>query len=240
MIDPEEAANVEPIDRLRDVFAAATSASASVEGQVDESADESIDPERIWAAARGELDREETSALVDRLHVDAQLATEWRLAVELSAAEGMDPPIRTPVAGRRGTAGALVLAAAAAICLVVLQDDGSTGLEVNTEAPRLRGSAAAEGEATLSSPIADGARVALTGFDLSWSARAGASRYELRVRTEALDPVFEALELQATHARVPAGQLASFEPGRRLIWQVTAVMDDGTHERGPIRRVVLE
>ncbi|KIG15193.1 hypothetical protein DB30_05893 [Enhygromyxa salina] len=246
MSEHEQAPDHEQLERLRTAFAAATVGEPNDDPSdpsdpIDPSdPSDPIDPEKVWAAARGELDPRETAALVDRLHRDPQLALEWRLAVELSDTSAAVTPIRAAADRRYWVAGALALATAAAVTVVVLQDGGSPELDTDTVTPGLRGPEDTGGEAAFSTPIAEGTRVALTGFELSWSARARASRYELQVRTEALDLVYEARELQAARARVPGGVLASLEPGRVLLWQVTAVMADGTRERGPAWRVVLE
>jgi hypothetical protein len=63
-------------------------------------------------------------------------------------------------------------------------------------------------------------------FVLRWSPVPGAT-YDLTVSDEDLAIVFVANGLTAPQARVPSGALDAYAAGRRLLWQVTAVLENG-------------
>lgn len=233
MSEHERAPDPEQLERLRAAFAAAEPP-AKRDPSLAPIEPERIWPERIWAAARGELGIEETAAIVDRLHLDPQLALEWRLAVELSNPRPAEPVAAANDRGYLTVVGALAAVAAAAVLLLVIIPQPQS--ESDSPKPGLRGGA---GEQLLSTPLAEGVEISREDFELSWSAVEGIGRYELRISTEALDPVYEALELVEPRARVPAEVLVDLEPGDVLIWQVDVVMTDGARVSGPPWRVVL-
>jgi hypothetical protein len=232
MIDHEHAPDPEQLERLRAGFAAAEP------GETDTSTP--IAPEQIWAAARGELGPQETAAIVDRLHHDPQLALEWRLAAALSdAPEQADEAVPAASNDRRYLyVGVLAAAAAAAVLLVMIQPRPEQGSPRSIDGAR-PGLRSAAGKPALSTTLAEGTELTRERFELRWSALPDAGRYELRVSTEALDPVHHALELDEPRALIPAEALVGCEPGDVLLWQVTAVTVDGARVSGPVWRVVL-
>lgn len=195
-----------------------------------------VDPEHIWAAVRGELEPAQRDALVDRLARDPQLALEWRMAVELHRAEQGEAEAPTRIEPAVNGSGylyyaALGLAAAAALVLIVMprgQDD--------VEPPVMR---AAEEQPMLSTPLPEDAKLERGDFRLRWSARRQVSHYELRVSTEALEPVYVQTYVESEQLRVPVEAFEELESGTVLLWQVEAVESDGTRHTSPLHRVVL-
>ncbi len=209
-----------------------------------------IEPERIWAAVRGELDARETAEIVDRLHEDPELAMEWRLAVELAGAEAeaatteADPtaPSPAPAANDRryGYAALLVAAAVGALVLSLRPappplDPGPGPGEDSTPAMR-----APAGGAAISTELPDGSTLPRARFELRWSTVPGADHYELRLSTLALDPLHRALELHDPRATIPAEALAPVATGEAMLWQVTAVMPDGRRLDSPAWRIAVQ
>lgn len=245
MSEPPSAPEPHELERLRAAFAA-------IPAQPDASSP--VAPEQIWAAARGELDAQQTAAIVDQLHRDPALALEWRLAVELAAAQperaaeasSAEEP-RPPALGsepaandrRYWYASVLGIAAAAALGLFVLRpaQAPSDPREPGDAGAVMRG---ASDEAALSTDLPDGVALPRERFELYWSAVAGVDHYELRLTTAALDPVHQVLELRTPRATIPAAALAPREAGEELLWQVTAVMPDGRRLGSPAWRVVVQ
>jgi len=84
------------------------------------SAGEPVDPQRIWQAARGELDPEATRVLLERASRDPDLAREWRLAMAVDAIDWA--PVTPPVGERVGEA------ARAALDWLLPEGPGAFGL----------------------------------------------------------------------------------------------------------------
>lgn len=235
----------------------------------DDDSAAAVDPELIWSAVNGQLDPEQTAALVDRLHDDPQLALEWRLAVELAEVRGTSEseseserelesesepaaPVRAqptpatePAANDRRYWLVGLLGAAAAVALVfVMRPSGQPSGPSSTPEP---GSPAASGavmrapaaEAPLTTALADGATLAREQVHLRWSEVPGADHYELQVSTAALDPIYRARELPRPETTVPADALGDVESGSTLVWRVVAVMPDGSDLESPVWHIVV-
>ncbi len=79
---------------------------------------------------------------------------------------------------------------------------------------------------SISSQLVAGTPLEREQFTLRWSPVPGAT-YDLTVSDEDLAIVFAANGLTAPQAQVPAGALDAYASGRRLLWQVTAVLENG-------------
>lgn len=208
---------------------------AAWESRETRDAEPPVDPETIWRAVRGELPLDEKRALVDRMAHDPDLALEWRLARELSAAadeieaaeEGADKTAEegetdersapVPFAPRRARwstwAGLVAALFFAAIGLRVL------GPADPEPPPIYRGT-----ETTIE---------ALTGDTLPrdepvlrWQGLDEA-RYVVSVSTETLEPVFIARDLDEPSLRLPEDALVPLADGSVLLWRVEAHARDG-------------
>ena len=248
---------LEGLESLRSAFAELPDADPGTVGP-DGTEGERPTPETIWAAVHGELAPEDAAGIIDRLHRDPQLALEWRLALALdesepAAAEAEAARLEQEPEGgaandrRYWLGGVLGVVAAAAVVLIVLADDGSSvgegqsdskgTIESSESGPVLRAGAS---EAPISTPLADGAALPREAFVLRWSAVPEASGYEVRLTTEALDPVHRSSELDEPMLEVPAAALTNYPAGTNMLWRVEALLPDGRRVASTLWRVQLE
>jgi tetratricopeptide (TPR) repeat protein len=90
-------------------------------------------PERIWAAARGELPTDESKALLDHAALCPHCALAWRLAHEVATEAELVPDAARSAAGfwrpwRFAAAAVLVLAAATSVYLLYVTGTGAPTL----------------------------------------------------------------------------------------------------------------
>lgn len=203
---------VEPdLDRLRRAWA-----SLSEEAAPTESCPE---PERLWAAVRGELLSEATRGLVEHTLSCGACAEAWRLAREVGGTlplpEALNPALPRP---RWGGFGTLLAAAAAAVVLAttLARPPLSPYREVGAVGVRSR--------------IPEGRPLSRSRCTLRWSPGPAGSHYDLRVATEDLTIVAVVRGLEATEYQVPEGALTPLPAGAKLLWQVEALSPDGTRQ----------
>lgn len=195
------------------------------------------DPALLWDAAHGELDPAETRAVVDHVAVCPACAEAWRLARHLDATAGADAvpavlerPAR-PAASRRPW----WLAAVAAV-LVATVGIGLRDVWMPAGPSTFRGGDGA----TVHPRIADGAALPHDDFELAWEPVADAVEYDLRLTTDALEPVALRRGLEDPSYRVPPERLADLPDGALLFWQVEVVLAGGEREVSPTFEVRLE
>lgn len=197
-----------------------------------------VDPDTLWAAARGEGDAEQRAALIDRLPADPVLREEWRIAQAFAAESEADDessapaafqddaPVASAAEGDAEPANSgqyrwwLMLGAAAAVVAVVLllrpRDDAGE----RDDARQMRGDAEGPIEARTDGEVAG------SGDVLRWSPVPGAKSYAVTVTTESLDPVFT--DEKIVDAEVAFTVEAPLPSGTTLLWRVDAQMEDGT------------
>ena len=191
------------------------------------------DPERIWAAVQGELPPDEFGSLADHAAVCPLCALAWRLGEKGSDEVGR-PVVET---GRRpwrtwyGLAAAAVLVMAAAL---VMQFRG-TGFGPVVSPPEYR----APVEETVLSSLPEGTSLARDACTLRWTGPEGAT-FNIRVATAEFEMLFRETGLTGTEFTVPASIIASAPPGAAILWQVEAVLPDGTTQSSKTFRVTLE
>ena len=175
-----------------------------------------LDPEKVWDAVEGVGSAEARRALVDSLAAQPEAGLTWRLAhalqgdAETPEAEAEVVPIR-----RRRLWLAAPLAAAAAVLLATVVPLSFTGPK-----PEYRdGVESAEITARADS------RLSRSNFVLRWSAVDGATRYAVRVTTEAFEPVAADENLAVAELRIAPSALERFKAGTTLLWQVTAFVE---------------
>lgn len=201
------------IDKLREGFASLPEAATSAPGCPD--------PQRLWAAACGELRAEETHELVDHVSACAACAEDWRIAADLARESGAGAesgPARS--AWARWSA----LAAAAAVIVVAF-----------TLVTERRQPPAGEKTPTYRQPGDTGIRSLLAESELlprgrvllRWSPGSAGARYSVDVTTEDLTVVSRARGLAENQYLVPHAALANLPPRARLLWRVTALAPDG-------------
>ena len=182
--------------------------------------------ERIWSAVRGELSPAEF--LAAGLHAVAceACAEAWRLARDVSSeafhadrpvVDEVPAPARAPWRMWWGLA-----AAAAAVSLVVLGVQIQRELSL-TSAPGYR----AQVHAPIRSLLPPEAALPRDRLLLRWEGPEG-STYDIRVAREDLRILDRASGLTAGEHLVPEQALVDLEGGARIIWQVEAVLGDGT------------
>ncbi len=193
--------------------------------------DRCLEPDRIWAAAHGDLATEERREIIDHTASCADCAEAWRLAREVGreVAGGTDQATTepSPATGgrvlamghrfRRFAAPLAGLAAAAVLLLVV-------GLPREGPAPpELR----AGETATIRSLLPAGEPLARDRCLLRWSEVAGA-RYFVLVSDAQLAVVARAQDLTQPRFQVPPESLAGLGAGVEIYWRVEAVLPDGS------------
>lgn len=195
-------------------------------------------PERIWAAAHGELGPVEAREVVDHMAACPACAEAWRLARRLGAATA--PAARTlelrdRAAAARPSPGRPWWLAAVAAALVATLGIGLREVWMPDGPATFRGSETA----TVRPLVADGATLPRDRFELAWEAVPEALEYDLRLTTADLVPMEVRRGLDAPRHRVPPERLAALDAGSRLFWQVEVVLADGGREISPSFEVVL-
>ncbi len=199
------------VERLREGFA--------VLGEKAVPGDDCPQPERLWAAAHGELRRREIHELVDHTSSCAACAEAWRLARDLGegsqeAAPERPARPRTAAWWRPGT-----LAAAALVLMVV----GFQLSNLLRRAPVHRDA----GEVGIRSLVPDDQALPRQRCLLRWSGGGEGARYTVHVTDETLEAVAGGRRLEIAEYLVPEQNLAGLEPGARLLWRVEAVQPAG-------------
>jgi putative zinc finger protein len=186
------------------------------------------EPDRLWAAAAGELSTPERHEIFLHTASCASCAAAFRLARGLSregtAAPGEERTAESirplpSFAQRRWVRWTAPLAAlAAAVLLVVLAPGGWW-----KPRPPYRGGEAFE----IRSRLPDGAALPRDRAELRWTAGPPGARYEARVLTREGREVAVEGGLEQPRVRVPPDALAGVPAGSTLYWQVKAILPDG-------------
>jgi putative zinc finger protein len=182
-------------------------------------------PEKIWEAVRGELPPAELRQVVEHTASCAACAEDWRLAAELgrqSAAATVTAPGKV-LQGRFGRWRPLAAAAALAAGLLLVVGVYRTGI-LGPGQPTYREA----GSEAIRSLVPEDQALPRQGAVLRWSPVPGAESYDVRISTEDLRLVLTAQSLKAASYPVPESALAGLPPGSKLLWQVDAVLPDGT------------
>lgn len=178
-------------------------------------------PERIWAAALGELPEGEVAALLAHSTACGACAAAWQVAGEMSLeAKPLPAARRRP---RWAAAGAI----AAAVLLFVF-------VRPKTVEPVYRGETAPQIRSLLTGDAQP--RSALV---LRWSGPAGA-RYSVTLATKDLRQLFRASGLTQTEAPVPETAFKDVARGTELIWRVEASLPGGNRTESPAFSLKLD
>jgi len=186
-------------------------------------------PETIWAGVRGELQPQQMRDVLDHTASCASCAEDWRLAAEIER-EASRTATAVPgkvIVGRFGQWRPLAAAAAIAAGLLI-----AVGVYQSGVGPRESTYRNVE-QTEVRSLLPEGQALSQQDAMLRWSPVPGATSYDVQVSTEDLQVVATAQGQTATEYRIPAGNLAGFGPGTRLLWQVDAVFPDGTRQSSP-------
>lgn len=187
------------------------------------------EPDRIWAAAHGELDAHGLREVIHHTAACPSCAEDWRLAraVEETAKEGLASP------GPRAHRPWWLAAAAAAAALIVAGLGFDAWLSTPEPARVYRGE-----EPSIESVLGQEA-LPRDNAVLRWSGPP-AARYKLWVLTPDLNVLVEVEGLEKSDYHIPAERLTGLPPGAVLGWRLEATLPDGRVLESPSFAAVLE
>jgi len=188
------------------------------------------EPERLWDAVAGQLPVEQVREVVDHTASCPSCAEAWRLAHQLSRGaheerQGVERPVFAARVSWRWA-----VAAAATVVLGVM------GVQLWRTGPVGDPPAGYRdpGGETIRSLLLDGEALPRERFLLRWTADTGAvPRFDVRVATEDLQVIDLARGLEDPEYVVPEDALEQVSAGDRILWQVEAVMEDGSSAVSP-------
>jgi hypothetical protein len=183
--------------------------------------------ERIWEAARGELDAVSIRELVDHVAECSACAEAWRLAAEMAPAGAGQAEVEPHPRARR--AGPWLALAASVLLAVTL---AWPLVDWPWREPIERG-----GEPGVESLLADGEALPRHDFELAWRPGPEGAHYDLLVTTPDLEVVYQASDLESASHRVPMGSLDAVPAGGELLWRVEMSHPDGRRVASPAFRV---
>lgn len=195
--------------------------------------DDCPDPERIWSAVRGELPRDEFGEVADHAATCPVCALAWQLGEKGSDEIGRPelPKAGKPWRAWYGLAAAAVLVMAAAL---VMQFRG-TGFIPETSQPRYR----APVEETVLSQIPEGTALDRDACTLVWSGPETAT-FNIQLATSDYQVLHRETGLTATEFTIPASLIEGMPPGSIILWQIEAVLPDGTRQLSRTFKVTIE
>lgn len=184
--------------------------------------------EELWDAATGGARSEQLEAVLDHVAVCGACTEAWLLAKSLadetapvSAATAPTQPAQPHTTGGRAGWAVLIAVAAAFVLMVAWPTEVRPPVEVESTQYR------ASSHAMLEPLLADGAVVdASKDLELRWQA-VHQGPYDVRVMTEALEPVAQGSGLEEPSFVVQASILEPLR-GTRLLWQVSLRQPDGS------------
>jgi hypothetical protein len=182
------------------------------------------DAERIWDAANGTLDPEETHRVVDHFTLCPSCAADWRLAMPAGASAGAEVVEFRP---RRRVAQWVGLAAAAAVLAFAFVGWYQWVAPVQTE-PVYRAT-----DAVIRSLVAEETALPRESAVVRWTSAGEDALYSVEVGKTDLTPLASAHDLKQTEFVIPPEALEELETGGTVVWQVEALLPDG-------RRIVSE
>jgi len=176
-------------------------------------------PDRLRAAVALEALTVERRAVLDHVAICPACAVAWSVVLELDATA---PRVRRSRLATVSTLAAAVVLATALAGLLRPTPDRAVGSVWRRTAPAFDWSAA-PGDVTLG-----------TGSTaLRWPAGPDGTRYDVRIADSDLVTIDRAFGIDRPEYAVPVERLADLEPGAILLWQVEAVLPDGTRHVSP-------
>ena len=169
------------------------------------------DPEELYEAASGNLDRDRRLEIIDHVAKCAECTQAWRIALEVGARSTKTSVTRHP--WHFALAASVILAVGLVTYLVIPVDQGT---------PQYR-----EGADPLAPVSAIGSTLPRDQFVLRWSAGPPGTTYLVRVSSADLAPLLDQSDIAATELAIPGSVLANVKAGDELFWQVEARLPDG-------------
>ena len=188
-------------------------------------------PEVLWAAVHGERPPDEVHRLVAHTAECGACAEAWRLARDLRGTEAGPAvdPATSPAATWWGSWASLAAAAGvAAVAFSAVWRLSGPAVERAPAAPTLR------------ALPADNQRLPRGRAVLRWTPGPPGSRYDVQVATADLRILTRARGLDVPELALPAAALAALPHGARVVWQVEALLPDGSRITSPTFVAVLE
>jgi hypothetical protein len=174
----------------------------------------------------GEVTDDERRAAVTHVGRCSRCAEEVRVASAVAdslAGERQPAPVLRPAAWWRP---AILLAAAAAVLVA-----GGLALRPSRPGQGPEASFRAGERPGLRSLVPPGARLSKAGSVLEWTGAPVGATFEVVLANERLDVLSRVSDLREPRLVVPGSVLSALAHGDRLVWRVTPVLPDGTHER---------
>jgi len=190
-------------------------------------------PEKIWSAVCSELSTDEFDEVVDHTATCPVCSLAWQMA-EKGVVETGVPRVdrsRQPWRAWYGLAAAAVLVAAAALVIQFREPD----LAPVTATPEYR---APVEEAVLSN-LEDGAVLERDDCTLSWTGPDEAT-YNILIATEDFQVLHREYGWTARSFIIPSQALQDTPSGGVIVWQVEAVLPDGTRKPSRTFRVTVK
>lgn len=191
-------------------------------------------PDELWDGARGGLNPDRLSRLVDHVSDCPACAEAWQIAIEVMNNRDVTTAAHAGVARRPvwWQWGAVAAAAAAIVIAAVVF-------------PRYRAAPPQDVYRTDMTPpirslLTDGAAVPRDRVLLRWAPVADGVRYFVEIATEDLTVVDTAENLTTAEHLVPASALAALAPGTKLIWHVQATLPDGRRLRSQAFTLIVQ
>lgn len=215
----------EETSRLREAFA-----------KLSEAADGGRDcppPDLLWKAVNGEIGRRRRRRVIDHISQCGRCALEWRLAAEL----GSGPEVKRRTVGEIlrnvfGGLGAFMLRPAwmGTVAMALLAIGLWTMMPNNPQLPprpdvaeTIRG----EGRSDITSLVPD--TLPRDAFVLRWRLREGLEPVEFTIIVSAdSEEIVRKSALEESEFLVPPEALNPFPGQTRIVWQVKAILSDGT------------
>lgn len=191
-------------------------------------------PETIWDAASGSLPPDRVGTLGEHAAGCLACTAVWReatiLAREVASGRDSAPPSRGPYPGRIALHWRLFAALGAAALL------GMVAICLSQYDPPPKGgdSVLREPEAgSIRSLLSEAAPIARDDFRLRWTDWSVGARYRVQVTTAELDLLSEGRDLERPEFLVPVTALQDVAVGEAVLWQVEAVVPDGSRVTSP-------
>jgi hypothetical protein len=190
------------------------------------------DPEQIWSAVRGELVPDEFGRVADHTAACPACALAWQLAEKGSTEIGR-PLIqsdRRPWRAWYGVAAAMLVVAVT----LSIQFRESDQAPVTTS-PEYR----APVEESVRSELPEGAALPRIDCTLRWSGPEGAT-FSINVADESFQTVHRETGLTGSTFTIPPDALQGIPAGGVIVWQVEALLPDGTRKLSRTFRTTVE
>jgi hypothetical protein len=188
------------------------------------------DPDRIWSAVRGHLSPDEFGRVADHTAVCPVCALAWRLAEKGSTEIGR-PPIQSDSRPWRAWYGVAAAMLVAAVVLAVQFRDTAPV----TSPPEYR----APVEEAVRSELPENAALHRGDCTLRWSGPEGAT-FNINVADENYETVHRQTGLTGSTFTVPPDALQGIQDGGVILWQVEALLPDGTRKLSRTFRARVE